>query len=134
MAWPFGLVPPGRREARVENGVETYRSLSQLESEIKRAERAYIKADVRYRDTEAVLKEAELQFLDAQDERDAALQALNDCHSDLDRTVVMLREASPIGCDWRNQSDRRATAMPLRAIENIETIEVEVMPDFMLKD
>jgi len=112
----------------VESSIETFRSLSQLEVEMRKTESAYIKADARFQDAEAIFQEAEQHLLQTQLERNAALRALNECHADLDRTVQMLREASPLGCEWKNQSDHQDAA-PIQG--NGRDVLVD---DFMLKD
>ncbi|MBW8754284.1 MAG: hypothetical protein JF595_09040 [Sphingomonadales bacterium] len=90
-------------------GIETFRSLSQLESEMKKVESEFLISDARLDEADANLKEAEQLFLNAQLKREAALKALNECHSNIDRTLTMLRESSPAGCDWKSQADRRAS-------------------------
>lgn len=118
------------------SGIETFRSLSQLEGEMKKAERDYIQADTRLRDAdsrlrdaEAQLKAAESHFLEAQYAYDGALRMLNECHSDIDRTVEMLREASPPGCEWKSKADRIATGP---ALEMNQTVSVPA--DFILRE
>ena len=109
----------------VSNSVETFHSLSQLEGEMKRAENAFVDADAIFQKADSAFKEAERRYTVARRERDTALSALNECHLDIDRTIGMLREMSPAGCDWRNEAD---SSTGVAAIPADDTLT------FMLKD
>ena len=86
-------------------GVETFRTLSQVEGDMKKAERVFVGADARFNDAHARLREAEAAFQDAHHAREAALRVLDESHAEIDRTVAMLRDSSPAGCRWRAQAD-----------------------------
>ena len=114
-------------------GIETFRSLSQLESEMKKVESEYLNADTHLGEADAKLKEAEQRFLTAQRKREAALKALNECHSNIDRTLAMLRESSPAGCEWKSQADRGSSGYLLGPDVLGSDEFLDTTSDFILK-
>lgn len=120
----------------MKNAVETFHSLSHLEGEMKRAEQAFVNADIRFQEAEATFKEAERRYSIVRRERDTALGALNECHMDIDRTVGMLREASPVGCEWRNGVDLGdgLDGRDVRDSRNAMALPADDALTFMLKD
>ncbi len=97
----------------MEDSVETFRSLAQLEGDMRQSEKAFVEADARFQQAQVAYEKALAAYKTAEDDRDKTLDDLNDCHREIDRKLEMLREASPIGCDWRKVADNDAAPLIL---------------------